>query len=107
MAVSSTIEEHPQTSQLALNTAVMDVLQTQKYQWDEENLWLSKEKQWKTKLWSIWGECQKKALQKLLQKSKLIQVFYKQDLIVVPHFSKLNIHKIGVETALHSNFQHL
>lgn len=107
-AVSSTTEEHAQTSQLALNTAVMDVLQIQKYQWEEENLWLSRKgKQWKTKLLSIRGECQKKALQKLLPKSKLIQVFYKQDFFVVPHFSKLNIYKIHVDTALHSNFQYL
>lgn len=108
MAASNPTEKHPQTPQLALNTAVMDVLQIQKHQWVEENLLLSRKgKYWRTTLWSIWGECQKKALQKLLPKSKLIQVFHKQDSIMIPHFNKLNIDKICIDTPLQSKFQYL
>lgn len=49
----------------------------------------------------------KKALQKLLPKPKLIQVFHKQDSIMIPHFNKLNIDKICIDTPLQSKFQYL
>lgn len=47
--------EHPQTSHLASNIAVMDVWQTQKSQWQEEIFGtVEKESKWKKpKVWSI------------------------------------------------------
>lgn len=60
--------ERAQTSRLASNTAVMDVWQTQKTQWQEDHLWdSSKGKKMKSKVWSIWGECQKKAFKNYFQ----------------------------------------